>query len=394
MRHDLEGLKSEQACAILKELGIDAWLVWVRETSQMADPVLKLILGNDLVWQSALLYTKKGQKTAIVGNFDADAVENTGIFDHVIPYTKGIREDLLSQLDGLAPKSIAINYSKTDVSADGMSVGMHILLKELLEGTTYQTALISAEELVGRLRGRKIPEEIDRIQKAVDITESIFDSCKPFVRVGMSEQEVHRFFHDMMLQHGVTCAWQEDHNPAVDAGPDKKFGHSGPTDNKIKSGHLLHFDFGVRWTGYCSDIQRMFFFGSKSDVPEEITTAFNTVRDAIQKASTFIKHGRKGHEVDEVARTYVTDHGYEEYQHALGHQLGRLAHDGGTLLGPLWERYGESPKGVVEAGNVFTLELYVTTENYGQVSLEEDIVVTKSGCTFLSRPQMELVCIE
>jgi len=103
--------------------------------------------------------------------------------------------------------------------------------------------------------------------------------------------------------------------------------------------------------------------------------------------------GRKGHEVDAIARTFVQDHGYEEYQHALGHQVGQEAHDGGTLLGPLWDRYGTSPEGIIEAGNVFTLELYVTTENYGQVSLEEDIVVTTKGCSFLSRPQTELICL-
>ena len=42
----LEQEKSNQACEILKELDIDSWLVWVRETSQMADPVLELVLGE------------------------------------------------------------------------------------------------------------------------------------------------------------------------------------------------------------------------------------------------------------------------------------------------------------------------------------------------------------
>ncbi|MFX1595860.1 MAG: M24 family metallopeptidase, partial [Promethearchaeota archaeon] len=69
--------------------------------------------------------------------------------------------------------------------------------------------------------------------------------------------------------------------------------------------------------------------------------------------------------------------------HALGHQIGTNAHDGGVLLGPLWERYGDSPKGIVEEGNIFTLELYVKTKDYGMVSLEEDIVITKDGCQFL-----------
>jgi Xaa-Pro aminopeptidase len=63
------------------------------------------------------------------------------------------------------------------------------------------------------------------------------------------------------------------------------------------------------------------------------------------------------------------------------------------LLGPLWDRYGDNPKGIVEKGNVFTLELYVWTKNYGQLSLEEDVLVTQSGCEFLSMPQDELICI-
>ncbi|MHA2235307.1 MAG: M24 family metallopeptidase, partial [Candidatus Thorarchaeota archaeon] len=85
--------------------------------------------------------------------------------------------------------------------------------------------------------------------------------------------------------------------------------------------------------------------------------------------------------------------GYEPYAHALGHQVGRLAHDGGTLLGPKWERYGDSPLGIVEVGNVFTLEFYVTTKNYGQLSLEEDILITRDGSEFLSKPQQDLICI-
>ena len=98
-------------------------------------------------------------------------------------------------------------------------------------------------------------------------------------------------------------------------------------------------------------------------------------------------------EVDAVARAYVTARGYPPFAHALGHQIGRFAHDGGTLLGPAWERYGDAPHGVVEEGNVFTLELHVPSERHGQVSLEEDVLVTDTGCEFLSQPQRALRCI-
>jgi Xaa-Pro aminopeptidase len=142
------------------------------------------------------------------------------------------------------------------------------------------------------------------------------------------------------------------------------------------------------------DIQRMFYFGKPSEIPEEIKAAFETVKFVIQTAAEFLKPGRTGYEVDSIARDYVQAQGYEEYQHALGYQVGRNAHDGGTLLGPLWDRYGNSPKGIIEKGNVFALELCVWTKNYGQLSLEEDVLVTQSGCEFLSKAQDELICIE
>ena len=84
--------------------------------------------------------------------------------------------------------------------------------------------------------------------------------------------------------------------------------------------------------------------------------------------------------------------GYPEFKHGLGHGLGRAVHDGGTMLGPRWPCYGRNAEAVVEAGNVFTLELGVMT-GCGMVGLEEDVLVTAGGCEFLSSRQRELVLI-
>lgn len=394
MSFELQKSKCEQASGLLKELEIDTWLIWVRETSQISDPVLDLISGIDVVWQTAFLFTRSGEKIAIVGNFDADGIKMQGLFDQVIPYTQGIKEELTRQLELYDPRKIAINYSTNDVAADGLTSGMHMVLKDYLRGTPYIDRLISAENLIQKLRGRKSSEEVSRVRNAVAITEDIFKEAEKFVKPGMTEIEIYNLFHKEMERQAVTSAWNDDHNPAVDAGPTKRFGHAGPVDNKTKPGHLLHFDFGVRYKDYCSDIQRMFFFGKENEIPEQVQTAFNTVRDAIVAASEFVRPGALGYEVDIIARDFVKDAGYEEYQHALGHQIGRHAHDGGGLLGPRWERYGDTVIQPVEVGNIFTLELYVTTENYGQVSLEEDILITRNGCEFLSHPQKKLICID
>ena len=390
--HTLQREKLDQLPALLRETGIDCWLVWVRETIQTPDPVLPLVLGADLVWPSALLFTADGERIAIVGTYDA-AVVPQDVYSKIVPYKEGIADLLRAELDRIAPKTIGINESASDVAADGLTAGMKARLLEMLASTPHAGRLVSAERLVGRLRGRKSPSEQAAIREAVRITEQIFDELDITLAVGQTETEIQQSIHRRMAELGVGFAWQAASNPAVDAGPNKPFGHGGPSENRTKPGHLLHFDFGVQAGGYSSDIQRMYFFGSPSEVPDEVQRGFETVRDAIQLAAEFLRPGVRGQDVDAIARQHVIDRGYPPFGHALGHQIGRYAHDGGTLLGPAWERYGESPNGLVETGNVFTLELHVPTETHGEVSLEEDVLVTERGCEFLSHPQRALRCL-
>lgn len=82
----------------------------------------------------------------------------------------------------------------------------------------------------------------------------------------------------------------------------------------------------------------------------------------------------------DAARRVIVKAGYEEYKHALGHGLGLASH-GSALLGALRRH----PVGVVEAGNVFTLEWGVSTEA-GYIGLEEEVLVTEQGCVFLTTP--------
>ena len=117
---------------------------------------------------------------------------------------------------------------------------------------------------------------------------------------------------------------------------------------------------------------------------------FTIIRDAIQLAADRIRPGMEGREVDAIARTYITGHGYEEYPHALGHQIGQRAHDGAGILCPEWERYGKLPYLKVEESQVYTLEPRVNIQGYGVATMEEIIVVRPDGGEFLSHPQREI----
>lgn len=388
--------KSAQALDILKETDIDLWLPFVRETSGVRDPVLDFLIGpSDLTWQSALMFTKSGERIAIVGRYEVEAVERLGVFETVLGYDEGIRTILNETLARLNPDQIAVNTSKNNVQADGLTHAMYEMLVSYLDGTPYANRLVSAEPIINALRGRKTHTEVERIRKAVEITDYIYRKTFEHVRVGMTEVDVAAYMHTQMAEAGVGFAWPRESNPAVNSGPESPVGHSGPTDIKIEPGHILHWDFGVKFEGYCSDIQRVAYMlrEDETTAPSEVQRGFETVRLAIEAARAAMKPGVQGVEIDTIARGVLNKAGYPEYKHALGHQLGRVAHDGGALLGPLWEKYGDSPKLKLEVGQVYTIEPGLAVPGYGHVALEEDVVVTEAGAEYLGEPQSELILL-
>jgi Xaa-Pro aminopeptidase len=389
--------KSKQALEILKETDIGLWLTFVRETSGVRDPVLDFLIGpSDLTWDSALIFTKSGERIAIIGNLEKEAIAGLGIFDTLLGYDEGIRSLLRDTISRIDPDEVAVNTSHNNVQADGLTHAMYEMLLGHLSGTPYADRLISAEPIINALRGRKTQTEVERIRKAVEITDEIYRKTFDHVRVGMTEKEVAAYMHAQMTEAGVGYAWPRESNPAVNSGPESPVGHSGPTDIQIQPGHILHWDFGVKYEEYCSDIQRVAYIlrEGETDAPPEVQRGFETVRRAIEEARAAMKPGVTGGEIDTIARKIVTDAGYPEFKHALGHQLGRVAHDGGALLGPLWEKYGDSPKLKLEVGQVYTIEPSLTVPGYGVIGLEEDVVMTDAGAEYLGKAQKELVLLK
>jgi len=380
--------KIKQAQQILKELKIDCWLVFLRESSMMADPVLPLVVGHEVTWQSFFIYTQKAKALALVGNFDRDNFVRSGCFDEVHSYTANPKEEFLSLLNRIDPKQIAVDYSTNDVASDGLTHGMYLLLSDYLKETKYFDRMVSAEKLISKLRSRKIPEEIKLLQKAAAIACEVWDEVAPKIKTGLTEKEVGQLIDSAIASRGCTVSF----DTLVNAGDKTEAGHGLPTDAKIGAGDLLHVDFGVRYQNYCSDIQRLLYLKRPKEAkpPNELIDAFNMVNEIISEAAKMCQPGVKGYEVDTKAREILRENGYPEYQHALGHQLGRGVHDGGAVLGPKWERYGNTPEIPLEEGNVFTLELEIFLPGIGCVGLEEDVLIIEQKTCFLSKRQLEL----
>lgn len=384
--------KIQQAIGILQEKEIDMWLTFVRETHVMEDPILDFILGTGVTWQSAFIITASGETLAIAGNLDIANLEGRGHYQEHISYVQSIRNDLIAVLSRFNPNTIAINYSLNTPSADGLTAGMYLHLMSLLKNTPFADRLVSAESIIAALRGRKTPEELSRMRTAIDSTLEIFGEVTGFIRPGKTEKEIADFVSEKVAQRNLTLAWDREMCPAVFTGPHSAGAHAGPTDRVIEPGHLLNMDFGVKVDGYCADLQRTWYICREHETaaPEHVQHGFRTLRKSIDLVADALKPGVTGKAMDDIVRNYLIENGYEGYPHGLGHQVGRAAHDGGALLGPDWERYGNTPFIPVEASEVYTIEPRLFIPDHGIVTIEEEVLVGESGSEFLSPPQAEL----
>ena len=96
--------KLEQVPKILDELGLDAWMLFSRESATVHDPSFDLV----------------------VGSLDKANVEAHGHYPEIVTYVGGITEDLRKVLGSLDPQRIAINFSANDPAADGMTHGQFL----------------------------------------------------------------------------------------------------------------------------------------------------------------------------------------------------------------------------------------------------------------------------
>jgi Xaa-Pro aminopeptidase len=387
--------KVKQSIGILKELNLDCWLTFVRETSVTGDPMLGFLSPSHLTWHSAFLVTRSGETAAIVGDMEKQGIEELGVYSQVKSYVESINPELQAVLRKLNPSSIAVNYSTSSKVSDGLSHGMYLLLWDLLKEIGYENRIVSSEPLVSRLRARKTVSEINAITSAVRETEDIFNLVREFIAPGRTEKEIAGFMSGEVARRDLEPAWDVTHCPAVFAGPDTAGAHYRPTGRVVKKGHVLNMDFGVKVEGYCSDLQRTFYIleDSETSAPPEVQKGFRVILEAIEQSRRVLKPGARGVDVDAAARNLLIAEGYEEFPHGLGHQVGRFAHDGTALLGPAWAKYSSKPFELIEAGMVFTLEPRLTVPGRGVVTVEEMVLVTEDGAEYISNPQKKLILI-
>lgn len=235
---------------------------------------------------------------------------------------------------------------------------------------------------LSKLRALKQPLEVEAMKQAILATTGLFTALRAQLPSLEYEYEVEALFTYAFRRAGL-----EGHayDPIVAGGKNACTLHYGKNNAELPSNGLVLIDIGAKVNGYAADITRTYAIGTPSDREVAVHQA---VEKAHHKIITLIAPGLTSDEyhaaVDEIMKDALQELGllndrndtgtYRKYfPHAISHGLGLDVHE--SLGG-----FGE-----FKPGMILTVEpgIYIPEEGIG-VRIEDDILVTETGCENLS----------
>ncbi|NCI49815.1 M24 family metallopeptidase [Sediminibacterium roseum] len=241
-----------------------------------------------------------------------------------------------------------------------------------------------AARIMRQLRAIKTKEEIEVVQKAIDITEVAFRRLLKFIRPGVAEYEIEaEIFHSFLSQRATGPAY----GSIIASGDNARTLHYVSNNGTCKDGELILMDFGAEYGYYNADLTRTVPVNGKfSKRQKEVYNAclhlHNYAKSILKPGISIVDYTEKVGE--EATKQFIKiglldkstvknedkdNRAYRKYlYHGISHHLGLDVHDLGTRTEP------------VKAGMLFTIEpgIYIEEEQMG-IRIENNFWITKNG---------------
>ena len=251
---------------------------------------------------------------------------------------------------------------------------------KMLKSVFAAYELIPMRSFIENLRMIKDAEEIDTIRKACQISDKAFLDVLDFIKPGeTTELAVMNFLDARMRQLGASGA---SFDFIIASGYRSAMPHGVASEKVIQTGETLTMDFGCYYKHYVSDMTRTIHVGHVTDEEREIYDIVLRSNQALIEAA---KAGMSRIEFDQVPRKVINDAGYGQYfTHGIGHGIGLDIHE--------IPYFGKSSE-PIEAGMVLTDEPGIYLDGKYGVRIEDDLVITETGCEVLTLSPKELIVI-
>ena len=275
----------------------------------------------------------------------------------------------------------AIGCTVAAFEAGHVSVSKYEWWQKTAAGRNLAITFRATERVVEQSRLVKDAAEIATLREAARRLSDVAVTALSAIREGMSERSMAG-----VIESGMRTAGFE--RPAFDtivgSGPNSALPHYRAGERALTTGDLVVLDFGGVLDGYCCDLTRTVAIGPPS--PEALQL-YAAVHDAQQAALAAVRPGVEASAVDAAARSVLAERGLgAAFGHGTGHGLGLDVHEDPRIT---WPR-ADVPPVLLRPGMVFTIEPGAYLSGFGGVRIEDDVLVTDTGCEILTRVPREL----
>ena len=239
--------------------------------------------------------------------------------------------------------------------------------------------LVNIGDAIEVIRQIKSKDEIEKMQRAQDITDNALSHLLKIVTPNMTELDVAVELEYAMRKGGADSFAFETIAVSGDA---SALPHGTPRNVKLRPGFLT-MDFGAKFEGYCSDMTRTVVVG-KAD--EEIKKLYNTVLRAQTEALNYLCEGADCGEADKIARDIIDS--IPEYKGAFGHSLG---HSVGLFIHESPRLYSRGFGRKLRVGEILTVEPGIYLFGKYGCRIEDMVAVTKDGIHNFAHSPKELI---
>jgi Xaa-Pro aminopeptidase len=249
-------------------------------------------------------------------------------------------------------------------------------MKKLIGGATFE----STANLVESIAVVKEKKELDAIREAARISDRVFADVLKSITAGVTELEISAEISWLHKRYG---AEKDAFDPIIASGERGAYPHARASSKKIRNHELVTLDFGCTVDGYHSDLTRTVAVGTPN---QRARRMYAVVLEAQAAAVNTVREGVSTRALDAVARDSITAAGFGRYfQHSLGHGLGLRVHEA--------PRVSAMSNETLLAGSVITIEPGVYIPHFGGVRIEDDVVVTETGCEVLTKSSKQLIIL-
>jgi Xaa-Pro aminopeptidase len=256
--------------------------------------------------------------------------------------------------------------------ANFATVGQIDALVRAAKAAKLDIELVPLENVMSNIRKVKDDHEIDLIRKSVAVAEEAFEAIRDEIKAGQTENYLAGL---LVLELRSRGASNSSFPVIVAAAANSSLPHYRPGETLVQRDQPLLIDWGALVKGYCSDLTRTLMVGRVSPKMKQI---YKVVLEAQQAAIKFLRPGVTTTQADRVARDVIDGAGFGKYfGHGLGHGIGRDIHELPTLR----KTGGEEE---LRPGMIVTVEPGIYLPGEGGVRIEDDVLITHSGCEVLS----------